>query len=234
MKMNLDQLEIRVLGCLIEKELSTPENYPLSLNALVSACNQKSNREPAMSLGEQEVLAALGALGSRGLARLTTTGGRVARYCHKVAEKLGLSEPGRALLAELMLRGPQTAGELRVRAERMAEFPDPASVEVALGELLQSGPPLAMRLPRQPGRKEQRYAQLLSGLPEIQESDLSEEAELAEDADRPTLGSPAQERRAKAAPAPERLVQLEADVTELRGEIGLLRREIEELVAAFG
>nr|WP_324079455.1 DUF480 domain-containing protein [Geomonas sp.]HJV33549.1 DUF480 domain-containing protein [Geomonas sp.] len=228
MKMNLDQLEIRVLGCLIEKELSTPENYPLSLNALLAACNQKSNRDPAMALSEQELLQALGVLGSRGLARLTTTGGRVARYCHNVAEKLGLSPAARALLAELMLRGPQTPGELRTRAERMAAFADPAAVELALGELLQCGPPLVMRLPRQPGRKEPRYAQLLAGVPEIPESDLSDRSDSCD------VAPPAQERRPKAPAASERLVRVESDVAVLREEIAVLRQEIEELVSAFG
>ena len=108
MKMNLNELETRILGCLMEKELTTPENYPLSLNALVSACNQKSNRDPVMSVTENEVVSALQSLGSRGLARLTTTGGRVGKYCHSVAGKLGLAAATRAILAELMLRGPQT------------------------------------------------------------------------------------------------------------------------------
>jgi uncharacterized protein len=169
MRMNLDELELRILGSLMEKELTTPENYPLSLNALLSACNQKSNRNPVMALNEAELTRGLESLGGRGLARLTTTGGRVARYRHSVAEKLGLSGPPRALLAELMLRGPQTAAELRGRADRMAQFADLASVEAALGELQQCGPPLVAKLPRQAGLKEERYAQLLAGIPELPE-----------------------------------------------------------------
>ena len=168
MKMNLNELEIRILGCLMEKELSTPESYPLTLNALLSACNQKSNRDPVMVLTENEIAAGLQGLGSRGLARLTTTGGRVGKYCHSVEGKLGLAVPARALLAELMLRGPQTAGELRNRGERMAQFPDLEAVEEVLLELLKCGPPLVARLPRQAGRKEQRYAQLFAALPDLE------------------------------------------------------------------
>lgn len=220
MKMNLNELEIRILGCLMEKELTTPEYYPLSLNALVSACNQKSNRDPVLSLTEADVLGGLEALGLRGLARLTTTGGRVAKYCHSAADKLGLAPAARALLAELMLRGPQTAGELRNRGERMAQSDD---WEAVLMELQRSGPPLVTRLPRQAGRKEQRYAQLLAGPPEF-----------AEQQEQPAEEHPATEKRSGGrAPADERLLRLEAEVGTLRGEIAALRREVEELLAAF-
>jgi uncharacterized protein len=217
MKMNLSELDIRVLACLMEKELTTPENYPLSLNALVSACNQKSNRDPVTNLTEAEVLRGLESLGSRGLARLTTTGGRVAKYCHSAADKLGLDQPARALLAELMLRGPQTVGELRTRADRMAEFTDLAAVEAALGELQQCAPPFVIRLPRQAGRKEQRYAQVFAGIPEFTEE---------EEVDLPEKG-------ARQVPASERMVRLEDEVATLRAEIAALRREIEELLAQF-
>jgi len=217
MRMNLEELEIRVLGCLMEKELTTPEYYPLSLNALVSACNQKSNRDPVLTMTEADVQRQLEALGSRGLARLTTTGGRVAKYCHSVADKLKLAPAARAVLAELMLRGPQTVGELRNRAERMAVLSDLAAVEAILLELQQCGPPLVARLPRQAGRKDQRYAQLFAGLP-----DFPQEAE------------PAVEKRAGGQP-PEnpRLLQLEAGVAVLREEIAHLRQEVEELLTPF-
>ena len=219
MRMNLNELEIRVLGCLMEKELTTPEYYPLTLNALVSACNQKSNRDPVLSLTESEVANLLQSLGARGLARLTTTGGRVGKYCHSVEGKLGLAPPARAILAELMLRGPQTVGELRNRCERMAELPDLAAVEAILFELRQCGPPLVALLPRQAGRKEQRYAQLFAGLP-----DLPEEEEEAPAAERPASRQP---------PANERLIGLEAEVGTLRGEVSALRQEVEELLALF-
>jgi uncharacterized protein YceH (UPF0502 family) len=216
MKMNLNELEIRVLGCLLEKELSTPENYPLSLNALLSACNQKSNRDPVMALTEAEIVAVLQSLGSRGLARLTTTGGRVGKYCHS-ADKLGLAPEARAILAELMLRGPQTVAELRSRCERMTQFADLAQVEEALLQLQRCGPPLVARLPRQGGRKEQRYAQLFAGLPDFPEEEES-----------------AVERVAAPRPAgSERLVRLEEGVGALRGDISLLRQEVEELLALF-
>ncbi|GFO54140.1 UPF0502 protein [Geomonas sp. Red276] len=239
MRMNLDRQEIRVLGSLIEKELSTPENYPLSLNALVAACNQKSNREPAMALSEAEVLAALERLGARGLARLTTVGGRVPRYCHSVTDKLSLAEGPRAVLAELMLRGPQTPGELRSRCDRMAAFTDLAAVEGALLKLLQAGPPLVVRLPRQPGRKEPRYAQLFAGMPEIAE--IAEESE-AEDqrweseerAADAGGGTPVRAARSGGGgAAAARLATLESEVGELRGEVAGLRREIEELIASL-
>lgn len=242
MRMNLTELEIRVLGCLMEKELTTPEYYPLSLNALVSACNQKSNRDPVMCLTEADVTRGLEALGSRGLARLTTTGGRVAKYCHSVADKLHLGTPARAVLAELMLRGPQTVGELRTRGERMAELADLAAVEEILMKLQQCGPPLVRRLPRQAGRKEQRYAQLFAGAPEFTEEEETDvERPLVERSavegpsiERSAAERPSSERRGGGqAAASERLVRLEEGVGTLRGEIAALRQEVEELLAAF-
>lgn len=221
MKMNLTDLEIRVLGSLMEKELTTPENYPLSLNSLVSACNQKSNRDPVLSLTESEVQKALEGLGARGLARLTTTGGRVAKYVHSAADKLGLDVPARAILAELMLRGAQTAGELRNRAERMAPFADIEAVDGVLGELMREAPPMVVRLPRQPGRKEARYAQVFGGMPE-----LPEEAEDDE---------PARERAVPyKLPMSGRLQKLENEIADLRAETAELRKEVEEFLAQFG
>jgi uncharacterized protein YceH (UPF0502 family) len=233
MKMNLNDLEIRVLGCLMEKELTTPENYPLSLNALVSACNQKSNREPVLNLSEPEVVRLLETLGARGLARLTTTGGRVAKYCHSATGKLGLSTEARAILAELMLRGPQTVGELRTRGERMAAFSDLAAVEAVLDELRQAAPPFVIRLPRQAGRKEQRYAQVFAGLPEfLPEEETAEPEAAASEAGRAEAREPARaaERRV---PASERVARLETEIGTLRGEAAALRQEVEELMAQF-
>lgn len=225
MRMNLSELEIRILGCLMEKELSTPEIYPLTLNALASACNQKSNRDPVMSVTEADLLRGLEALGSRGLARLTTTGGRVAKYCHSAADNLRLAAAERAVLAELMLRGAQTAAELRSRCERMTEMGDIESVEETLRKLQQHGPPLVVRLPRQPGRKEQRYLQVFAGLPEFpDEPDISEEMEL-------TAGPKAAAGRPAA--GNERLERLEEDIGSLRQEIAALRREAQEMMDAF-
>jgi uncharacterized protein YceH (UPF0502 family) len=215
MKMNLTEVEIRILGCLIEKELTTPENYPLSLNALTSACNQKSNRAAFMGIDEADIVRGLDKLGARGLARRTTTGGRVARYCHSIGDSLGLSTPALAVLAELMLRGPQTAGELRNRAERMTPLADIASVEEILGTLMRFGPPLVTRLPHQPGHREQRFAQLFAGEP-----------------DAPAPSSDPERQRAMA--ANERLDHLDEEVSLLRSEIAALRDTFEELKALFG
>lgn len=224
MRMNLSELEIRILGCLMEKELTTPEYYPLSLNALVNACNQKSNRDPVLNLSEADLVRGLETLGSRGLARLTTTGGRVAKYCHSVTTKLHLAPAARAVLAELMLRGPQTVGELRNRAERMAEIADLAAVEAILQELQQCGPPLVIRLPRQAGRKDQRYAQVFAGMPEFPDE---EEPEIERAAIEKST------RAAVQAPGNERLMRLEEGVGTVRSEIAELRKELEEMIASF-
>jgi uncharacterized protein YceH (UPF0502 family) len=219
MKMNLTEVEIRILGCLIEKELTTPENYPLSLNALTNACNQKSNRAPLMVLVEADVVSGLDKLGSRGLARHTTAvGGWAAKYRHSLDDSLHLAPPALAVLAELMLRGPQTAGELRNRAERMTPFTDIASVEEILAALMAFGPPLVTRLPRQPGHKEQRYVQLFAGEPI-----------LPADAPAP-LPEPARQRVMTES---ERLARLDSEVSALREEIDALRCTIEELIAQF-
>ena len=167
----LNGKEVRVLGCLIEKELATPEYYPLTLNALTNASNQKSNREPVMSLEETEVIRALDSLRNKQLALVSAEGGRVPKYRHALMERLRLDPAELALLAELLLRGPQTMGELRARAERMHPFADLADVEEALRELMERTPPLATILPRQPGRKEQRYAHMFAGAPETFEEE---------------------------------------------------------------
>src|SRR6266567_148985 len=210
--------EIRVLGCLIEKELATPEYYPLTLNALTNACNQKSNRDPVMQLDEAEVVRALDALRFKQLALLSAEGGRVPKYRHILAEKLRLSPAELAVLAELLVRGPQTVGELRTRAERMHPFADLAAVEEVLEELQARTPPLATKLPRQPGRKEQRYAQLFGGEPE-----------LAADEHLP----PPEAARLKVMAENERVAKLEEEVSALRAEVAGLRRLVEEFKAQF-
>ena len=150
MEKMLDGIEVRVLGCLIEKELATPEYYPLTLNALTNACNQKSNRDPVLSLDEAEVVRALDGLRFKQLALLSAEGGRVPKYRHILAEKMRLTPAELALLCELLLRGPQTAGELRTRGERMHPFPDPAAVDATLQELMERTPPLVTLLPANP------------------------------------------------------------------------------------
>jgi hypothetical protein len=216
--MNLDEVEMRILGCLVEKELTTPENYPLSLNSLTSACNQKSNRAPLMSLAESDVVRGLDRLGSRGLARHTVTGGRVAKYRHCLAEQLGLTPLALALLGELLLRGPQTAGELRNRVERMVTLADLASVEEIIRTLMEFGPPLITRLPRLPGHKDQRYAQLFAGEPQ-----------LPVDAPDPPPDPERQQMRT----GNERLAKLQAEVAALRVEVSALKQVIDEFKSQF-
>lgn len=159
----LDAIEARVVGALVEKELSTPQQYPLTLNALVLACNQSSNREPVVTYDEPTVEAALARLRQQRLVRFVhpSHGRSVVRYRLVLDEVLGLDERQRALLGVLLLRGPQTLGELRLRTARLASFADLDDVEKELTALGRLGPPLAARLERQPGQKEDRYTQLL-------------------------------------------------------------------------
>jgi hypothetical protein len=162
----LTAVEIRVLGCLIEKQLATPEYYPLTLNALVAACNQTTNREPVMTLAEADVAAALEVLRTRRLVWFVAgVGSRVTKYEQKLSEDLNLALQEVASMAVLMLRGPQTPGEIRSRSGRLYPFADLAEAEAALESLTASEPPLAVKLPRQPGTKESRYAHLLAGAP---------------------------------------------------------------------
>lgn len=163
MNIVLTDVEARILGCLVEKEITTPEYYPLSLNALLHACNQKSNRDPLMNLEENEVRGALRALGEQVLVRSAGGDSRVAKYEHRLADTFNFTRPETAILCELLLRGPQTPGELRSRAERMHLFEDLSVVLTTLRRLMEHEPPLVALLPRQPGMKEARYAHLLSG-----------------------------------------------------------------------
>src|ERR1017187_9730391 len=167
MGMQLDGVEVRVLGALMEKEVSTPEYYPLSLNALVNACNQKSNREPVVSYDEDTVETALAGLRAKGLAvRLSGHDMRVPKHSHRLSEVINLGRREAAVVCVLMLRGPQTAGELRSRTERLYQFDDLEAVDACLTRLMEWEPePLVARLPRQVGYKEVRYAHLLSGEP---------------------------------------------------------------------
>src|ERR1700747_1632262 len=161
MNIVLSDVEARVLGSLIEKELTTPEYYPLSLNALVHACNQKSNRDPVMNLDEDSVGGALRALHDRSLARsVSAVDSRVTKYEHRLQEAFNFDRREAAIFCELLLRGPQTPGELRSRAERMHHFDDLGEVQSALQRLMNREPPLAKVLARQPGTKEARYIHL--------------------------------------------------------------------------
>ncbi len=162
--MNLTPMEARVLGSLVEKDITTPDYYPLSLNALVNACNQKNNREPVMTLDEDAVREALSGLQSQRLAGPASgADSRVTKYEHRLQEVYNFTRGEIAVLCVLLLRGPQTPGELRGRTERMHRFEDLDQVQAALQRLMQREPPLAALLPRQPGTKEARYAHLMSG-----------------------------------------------------------------------
>ncbi len=212
----LNAIEARVLGALVEKEITTPEYYPLSLNALVNACNQKNNRDPVMHLDEGEVRQALHGLEDQQLASPTRgSDSRVAKYEHHLQEVFNFTRGEAAVLCVLLLRGPQTPGELRGRTERMHRFQELDDVLFALQRLIQREPPLVKALPRQPGTKEIRYAHLLSGevdglLEATQPSSMT-------GADAPPYGS-------------ERLVQLEAEVARLREELAEIKEQIARLI----
>jgi uncharacterized protein len=166
MKMNLNLYETRVIGCLIEKAITTPEQYPLSLNALVNACNQKSNRDPVLELNEATVQTTVDGLIKKFLVS-RGYGSRVTKYQHRFCNSefgtLQLSEQATGIMCELLLRGPQTPGELRTRTERLCKFDDVNEVETELERLMSREEPLVVKLPREPGKRESRYAHLFSG-----------------------------------------------------------------------
>ena len=164
MNIVLNEMEARVLGALLEKEITTPDYYPLSLNSLINACNQKSNRDPVMNLAEDSVRDALRTLHDNSLARsVSAADSRVTKYEHRLQEAFNFDRREAALFCELLLRGPQTPGELRTRAERMHQFDDLSEAQSALQRLMNREPPLVKVLARQPGTKESRYIHLLSG-----------------------------------------------------------------------
>ena len=172
MSIHLNPSEARVLGCLIEKRLSTPNNYPLTLNSLVAACNQTSNRDPVVEYDQHVVNDALVNTRNQGLSlRLSKSGSRTAKFDEKLSEKLGLSDAQSAVLAELLLRGPQTPGEIRQRSTRMMDFPDLEALEEILEGLAAGSDPVLIQLPVQPGRREARYAHTLCGEVRVDESE---------------------------------------------------------------
>ena len=217
MELTLTGNEVRVLGSLIEKDITTPEYYPLSLNALVNACNQKSNRDPFMQLDENAVRDALSGLQEHRLAG--PAGGadsRVTKFEHRTQEVFNFTRAEVAVLCVLLLRGPQTPGELRGRTERMHHFETLDDVQSALQKLMQRQPPLAKVLPRQPGTKESRYVHLLAGdveVPETRQSTAGAEGRTSADG--------------------ERLDRLEEEVSGLRREVAELKAQLEEFRKQF-
>ncbi len=217
MELTLTQTEVRVLGSLIEKDITTPEYYPLSLNALVNACNQKSNRDPVMQFDENAVRDALRVLQENRLAG--PAGGvdsRVTKYEHRTQEIFNFTRPETAVLCVLLLRGPQTPGELRGRTERMFRFETLDDVQAALQKLMQREPPLVKVLLRQPGTKESRWVHLLAGdvlVPEM-----------------PQVASVSSDRGSGDG---ERISRLEDEVAALRREVGELKDQLERFRKQF-
>ena len=203
----LNAAEVRVLGALIEKEATTPDYYPLSLNALVNACNQKSNREPVVEYDEDTVYGAIDSLRDKRLALVIVGGGRVNKYAQRISETLNLGRRELAVLGVLLLRGPQTLGEIKDRSERMYAFADLEETERVLEKLAEwPDISLAKKMPRQPGQKESRYCHLLSGEP-----------------------SAVTWAEAAATPAISKMAQLEQEVQQLRMELEELKRRFEDL-----
>src|SRR5258708_311090 len=217
MEIKLTEPEVRVLGALIEKDITTPEYYPLSLNALVNACNQKTNRDPVMQLDEDVVRNALDGLQEQRLAGPARgADSRVTKYEQRLQEVFNFTRAEIAVLCVLLLRGPQTPGELRGRTERLHRFEALEDVQAALQKLMQREPRLAKVLPRQPGTKESRYAHLLAG-------DVVEE-------EAPAQASAAVERNPANA---ERIARLEDEVADLRREVGEVKGQLERFRKQF-
>lgn len=210
MDLVLNEDEVRIIGSLIEKELTTPEYYPLSLNALTNACNQKSNRNPVVSYDEPTVESGLKSLAEKGLVKEVHAGSRVTKYTHSLLDLFDLSSQEISILCEMMLRGPQTAGELRTRADRMAKFENLEEAEKILLSLIEHAPPLIIKLPRETGRKESRYMHLLSGMP-LEKSGVEAAAETSE----------------------EKILRLEEEVTQLRAELEELKQTFEKFRSQF-
>lgn len=219
MDQKLTAVEVRVLGSLIEKEITTPEYYPLTLNALVNACNQISNRDPVVSFEDKTVARALEDLREKKLVWMVTGAGRVPKYEHRLKEALVLAEQEFAVLCVLMLRGPQTVGEIRGRTGRLYEFKELEEVELTLQALMTAEPPLVVKLPRQPGTKESRYAHLLSGELQIEEREVAPRIE-------PAVLEVRQENE-KIATLEEELAQVRIELSELKQQFIDFKKQFE-------
>ena len=215
MESPIDHIGVRVLGSLIEKERTTPDNYPLTLNALTAACNQVTNRDPVLEVEEATVLTSVEDLARRSLVRAVhRSDSRARRSRHLMTETMNLHAAETAVMCVLMLRGPQTAGEIRSRTTRLYEFPDLGHVDVTLEALMTLSSPLVAQLPRRAGQKEVRYAQLLSGEPPAEDSNPDETV-------------------AAGPVGPDRVEDLEHAVASLRAEVIELRALLEEFRAQF-
>jgi uncharacterized protein YceH (UPF0502 family) len=213
----LTDVEARVLGALVEKDITTPDYYPLSLNALVNACNQKNNRDPVMNLDENQVREALSGLEAMGLAgRASSADSRVTKYEHHLQDVFNFSRGETAVICVLLLRGPQTQGELRGRTERLHRFEDLEAVQAALQHLMRREPPLAAMLPRQPGTKESRYAHLLSG-----------EIPVAVPASRGVAAPVDHGQQDRVSRVEEQVAALEREVSDLKQTVEGLRKRFE-------
>jgi uncharacterized protein YceH (UPF0502 family) len=225
---DLDPVEVRVLGCLIEKQRTTPDTYPLSLNALRLACNQTTNRDPVVQLDESQIREALHRLSQRRYSRLASGHtSRAYKFRHLLDEALGLDQEELAVLAVLFLRGAQTPGELKQRTDRMQGFPDLAAVQSALDRLVERE--LVLRLARRPGQKEERYLHRLS-------EDVVG-APVVESAPEPLVAAPPRPAPAPAAPPPAddgRVERLQTELGELRAEVARLREQLAELRTELG
>jgi len=217
MALELTKNEVRVLGSLVEKETTTPEYYPLSLNALINASNQKSNRDPVMTLDEESVRMALRSLTERAMVRSASGDARVAKFENRLNELYNFHRHELAVLCVLFLRGPQTPGELRTRSERMYAFEDLDAVHAALNLLMRRDPPLVKVLPRQPGTKESRYMHLFSG-----------EATLEYDGS-PVASVPTEATHANS----DRIRDLEHELNQLRRELETLREQFARFQKQF-
>jgi hypothetical protein len=233
--MHIGVEQARVVGSLIEKRLTTPQQYPLTLNALVLACNQTSNRAPVVDYGESVVESALSQLRDQRLVRfvLPSHGRSVVRYRQVLDEVLGIDDRQLALLAVLLLRGPQTVGELRTRTERMVDFDDLGSVEHDLELMAGLGEGLVERMARRPGQKEERWAQLLAG----HDGSTGQALAPGPEATPAPMGEDGEDRSSPNGPVPppsEPLAELRHEVTALRSEVEDLRSELNELRASLG
>ena len=218
MDQTLTPVEVRVLGSLIEKEITTPEYYPLTLNALTNACNQISNRDPVVSFEDKTVARALEDLREKKLVWMVTGVGRVPKYEHRLKEALMLAEQELAVLCVLMLRGPQTVGEIRGRTGRLYEFKELDEVELTLQALMTAEPSRVVKLPRQPGTKESRYAHLLSGEVQLEDREVATRLE-------PATLEVRQEN--------ERISRLEEELAQVRGELAELKQQFVDFKKQF-